>query len=281
MAHPQIAAFARLAEENARPTRLIAGQATLLSRTMHDIRYDELHDEVFVTNPFARAILTYRGGADGNEAPIRIIQGSKTELGDPTRYAGGPDRLDVDPIHNEIFVPDGSRVLVYPRLGNGNIAPIRILQGPDTRLDDMGTAAVDPVNNVLVVAQDIVTKASGNRAYILIFDRTAQGNTKPRGVIHGPKTEITRINQLQIYSPKGWIVAAQPGFIDEQIPENVYVGIWSIHDNGDVPPRWKLGGSNSVMLKPRGVAINAKHKELIVADMRLNAALTYYFPEIF
>jgi hypothetical protein len=35
------------------------------------------------------------------------------------------------------------------------------------------------------------------------------------------------------------------------------------------------------MVKPRGVAIDPKHKEIIVADMRLNAVLTYYFPEMF
>ena len=29
------------------------------------------------------------------------------------------------------------------------------------------------------------------------------------------------------------------------------------------------------------VALNPQNKELIVADMRLNAVLTYYFPEIF
>jgi hypothetical protein len=248
---------------------------------MHDIRYDEVHDELLVTNPFARAILVFRGGADGNEAPVRIIQGAKTEMGDPTRYAGGPDRLDVDPVHHEIFVADGEKVLVYPRTGNGDIAPLRIIQGPDTQLDNEGTLAVDPVNNVVVVAQDTVTAGSGQQAHILIFDRTANGNTKPRGVIHGPKTQITRINQLQAYGPKGWIVAAQPGFIDQQVPKDVFIGIWSIHDNGDVPPRWKLGGDKVVMLKPRGVVLNPKHKEIMVADMRLNAVLTYYFPEIF
>ena len=58
MAHPQIAVFARLARENAAPTRLIYGQKTLLSRTMHDIRYDEIHDEIVVANPFAQALLT-------------------------------------------------------------------------------------------------------------------------------------------------------------------------------------------------------------------------------
>ena len=260
---------------------MIAGQATRLSRTMHDIRYDAVNDELLVTNPFARAVLVFRGGADGDEAPIRIIQGSKTLLGDPKRFAGGPDRLDVDPVHNEIFIVDGEKILVYPRLGNGNVAPIRVIEGPATQLDNDGTLAVDPVNNVIVVAQDTITQGSTKMARILIFDRTANGNAKPRGMIGGPKTEIIRINQLQIVPGKGWIVAAQPGFIDMQTPEGVFIGIWSIHDNGDVPPRWKLGGPNSVTVKPRGVAIDPKNKELLVADMRLNAVLTFYFPEIF
>ena len=34
----------------------------MLSRTMHDIRYDAIHDEFFVTNPFASAILAFHGG---------------------------------------------------------------------------------------------------------------------------------------------------------------------------------------------------------------------------
>ena len=248
---------------------------------MHDVRYDEVNDELLVTNPFGRAILVFRGGADGNEAPVRIIQGPNTLMGDPRRLAGGPDRLDVDPVHDEIFIADGDRVLVYPRTGNGNVAPIRVIQGPDTQLDGEGTVAVDPVHNVIAVAQDVVRANSGRRAHILIFDRTAEGNAKPRGIIHGPKTEITRINQMQIHTPKGWIIAAQPGFLDVQTPEGTFIGVWSIHDNGDVPPRWKLGGANTVMIKPRGVAINPKHKELMIADMRLNAVLTYYFPEIF
>ena len=57
---------------------------------MHDIRYDAVNDEFLVTNPFAQAILVFRGGAEGNEPPIRIIQGSNTQL-------RGVDRLDVDP----------------------------------------------------------------------------------------------------------------------------------------------------------------------------------------
>jgi len=70
-------------------------------------------------------------------------------------------------------------------------------------------------------------------------------------------------------------------FADLEEPVGSFVGVWSISDDGDVPPRWKIGGPKSTLKNPRGVALEPKHKELIVADMRLNAILTYYFPEIF
>ena len=284
MAHPQIAAFARLAKQNSQPTRVLAGQTTLLSRTMHDIRYDAIHDEIFVNNPFAQAILVFRGSAQGEEPPIRIIQGPNTGL------QGQVDRLDVDPMHNEIYIPNHDKILVFPRDGNGDVVPIRIITGPDTQLDDVESLAVDPIHNVIVTAGARPPTAPGQRGgpvdqgeggALLIFKRTDSGNVKPVGIIQGPKTRIVRINQIQMQPTKGWIIAAQPGKYEEQEPVGVFVGVWSINDNGNVPPRWFIGGPKSQMKKPRGVALNPGNKELIVADMRLNTVLTYYFPEIF
>jgi len=284
VAHPQIAAFARLAKENSQPTRVLAGQTTLLSRTMHDIRYDAVHDEIFVNNPFAQAILVFRGSAQGEEAPIRIIQGPNTRL------EGQVDRLDIDPVHNEIYVPNHEKILVFPRDGNGDVAPLRIISGPATQLNDVESLAVDPIHNVIVTAGARPPTAPGqtrnpaDQTYggaLLIFNRSDSGNVKPIGVIQGPKTRIVRINQIQMQTTKGWIVATQPGKYEEQEPEGVFVGVWSINDRGDVPPRWFIGGQKSQIKKPRGVALNPKNKELIVADMRLNKVLTYYFPEIF
>ncbi|PYS06634.1 MAG: hypothetical protein DMG17_32160, partial [Acidobacteria bacterium] len=271
MAHPQIAVFARLAKENSQPTRVLAGQNTLLSRTMHDIRYDAVHDEIFVNNPFAQAILVFRGSAQGEEPPIRIIQGPNTRL------EGQVDRLDVDPVHNEIYVPNHEKILVFPRDGNGDVAPIRIISGPDTQLNDVESLAVDPIHNVIVTAgarpptAPGQTRNQGDQVYggaLLIFNRTDSGNVKPIGVIQGPKTRIVRINQIQMQTTKGWIVATQPGKYEEQEPEGVFVGVWSINDRGDAPPRWFIGGAKSQIKKPRGVALNPKEKELIVADMR-------------
>jgi len=255
---------------------------------MHDVRYDEVNDEMLVTNPFARAIMVFRGGADGEEAPIRIIQGSNTMLGDPTRYAGGPDRVAVDAVHDEIFVPDGSRVLVFDRKANGNVAPIRVLQGPDTRMDDEGTLAVDPLNNVIAVAQDTVTAGSTKMAHILIFARTANGNTKPVRVIRGPNTQLGQLGGPHaVYPPTGRILVtirsqgASGGLGERMTTDDGFVGVWSINDNGNVPPRWTIGGPGGVLQMVRGVAVNPKHKELIVTDKRLNAILTFYFPELF
>jgi len=262
------------------PVRLVAGQATKLSRTMHDIRYDEVHDEFVVTNPFAEAILTFSGDVNGNEPPKRIIQGPKTQL-------NGSDRLEVDPVNNEIIVPTGDSILVFPRDAEGDVAPIRVIKGSNTQLRQATSAAVDPVNNLLVVglnSGDTTQAAEGEapNGAVLIFNRTDNGNVAPRAVIKGPKSGITRINQLAVYPPRKLIVAAQPGPIEQMEPKGAYVGIWSEDDNGDVPPRYKVNaGAKSEMKKPRGVVLDVKHKELIIADMRLNAVLTYYFPEIF
>ncbi len=280
MAHPQIAVFARMAKGGDMPVRLIAGQSTKLSRTMHDIRYDETHDEFYVTNPFAQAIVVFAGDVNGDAAPKRIIQGPQTQL-------SGSDRLEVDTVHNEIFVPMEDSIGVYPRDANGDVAPLRMIKGPDTQLRQATAVAVDPVNNVLVVGLNSGDSSDTSVAKVpngalLIFNRTDDGNVKPRAIIKGPKSGITRINQLALYPPRKLIVAAQPGPIQEMEPEGAYVGIWTIDDNGDVPPHWKINANaKSEMKKPRGVVLDVKHKELIVADMRLNAVLTYYFPEIF
>src|SRR5207245_1205360 len=99
--HPQIAAFARLAGENTPPVRALEGQKTKISRSMHGFGYDAVHDEIVVTSPLAQAVLIFRGGASGEEPPVRVIQGPHTELlGNPK--SGSMDLVSVDGVNNEI-----------------------------------------------------------------------------------------------------------------------------------------------------------------------------------
>jgi hypothetical protein len=191
--------------------------------------------------------------------------------------------VDVDPIHNEIFVPAGTAILVFPREANGDTAPIRVIRGPDTLLKDAASLSVDPVNNLIAVGLNNTLRAlPENNGALLIFNRTDNGNVKPRGVIRGPRSGIVRINQIDVYPPRKRVVATQPGPVYDMEPEDAFVGVWSLEDNGDVPPLWKISvGPESTMKKPFGVVLNEKHKEVIVSDMRLQSVLTFYFPEIF
>jgi hypothetical protein len=210
-----------------------------------------------------------------------------------------PDQLDVDPIHNEIYVsqqnPD--RVLVFRREANGNVAPIRTLKAPPG-VQFGGSVTVDPINNLLLIAGAVATEKDrlegGTRrrdqARILIYDRTAQGSAAPKGMIGGPTSHFSGASggSMAVYPAKGWILAVSswdPGQSSGSLPamwqSDGYVGVWSITDRGDVPPRWIVGGPNGVFQRPHNIVLDPKNKSLIVSDQRLNAVLTFFFPEMF
>jgi hypothetical protein len=251
-------------------TRAIEGQTTLLGRTMHSIEYDSINDEIIVPQQFGQAILTFRGDANGEEPPVRVIQGNQTQL-------VAPDRLAIDLVHDEIFVPDILKILVFPRHGRGNIAPIRTLTIEDSGPAD--TLAVDGVNDLLIAGK------SSQTTELMFFRRTDRGRSRPIGCIRGPKTGLTTIRNIRVYPEKGWILVAQDGVEradgreDEGNPS--FIAIFHISDRGNVAPRWTIGGPNGLLKKPRAVALDPENKTIIVTDKHLNSVLTYSLPELF
>ncbi len=241
---------------------------------MHGVVYDSIRDEFTVPQQFAQAILTYQGGADGETPPVRIIQGPHTQL-------DAPEHLEVDIVHNEIFVPTrDAGVLVFPRGAQGDVAPIRVLKGPNTMLSGDNVIAVDPVHNLLLVGGE----AGRGQPRLLIFNRTDSGDVKPKAVIGGPKSHLyTFGGPLAVYPPKGEIIVSVrgPGPYAELSSDEAFVGVWSINDNGDVPPKWTIGGPKGILRMPRGVALDVAHGNMMVSDKRLNAVLTFHFPELF
>jgi hypothetical protein len=232
---------------------------------MHDVRHDPVKDELIVANPFAAAILIFRGGANGQEAPIRVIQGPKTQLTQP-------QRMDIHPTRRELFVPGGGGILVFDLDASGDVAPKRVIRGPDTQ-GPGGSVAVDPINNLIATP--------GRNRSILIFDLMANGNVKPLRVIRGPNTQIDRINQMAIYPQGRLVFAAMPGVQGLVEPPRVFVGAWSLDDDGDVAPKFAIGGEQSTMKKSFSVALDSDHQDVIVSDMRLNGVMTFHVPEVF
>ncbi len=239
MTQPRIAVFARLANGNAAPTRVISGQKSMLGRTIHGLAYDSVHDEIVAPNALADAVLVFRAAAEGSERPVRVIQGSQTHM-------VTPHAVSLDLRNGEILVASltGRRINVFRWDANGNVAPVRVIEGPKTGLGHVVGLAVDPERNLLAVA---------NSQEILIFNRTDNGDVAPRARIAGPKTGITDEPwQMEFY--KGRIfVAASNHFHDnlyngvtlrtdaKEVPDDPwlnptlgFVGVWNITDSGDV-----------------------------------------------
>jgi len=251
--------------EDTPPRRALEGQKTKISRTMHGFGYDPIHDEIVVTSPLTQAILIFRGGAKGEDAPVRVIQGSHTKiLG--SAY-GALDRVSVDPANNEILLPIvPSGILVFDRTANGDVAPKRVLNNV------RGSVAVDPVHNLLIV---------NSGTSMQIFDRLASGDAKPKAVIQGPKAGVASISSFQVYGPRGWIIG---GGSDGSICA------WSVNDSGDAAPRWKIPVQKLTGYVASGIALDPVHKELILsaAGQRvrppsgiMNTVITFSWAEIF
>ncbi len=278
MNHPQIAIFARLAKENTPYIRSIEGQKSLLGRTMHDFAFDSVHDEIVVTSALAQALLTFRGGADGEEAPIRIIQGAKTGI----LAVGALDKVAIDAEHGEYYITTPRQeVRVYAREANGDVAPLRILAGPDTQLsvglqkegifEGKGgnpKIRIDSMHNLLFVPVNEYTLTSSTavgEGKILIFDRTASGNTKPRAIMRGAGLGA-------IYPPKNRLLSHRRGNFE----------IWNVPASGEVSqPIMRIPAP----LEPREgggtMVLDPAHKEVIIATGPGNTVKTFSIPELF
>ncbi|HJZ73624.1 MAG TPA: hypothetical protein VKE51_17910 [Vicinamibacterales bacterium] len=279
------------------PARVIQGQTTHLSRTTHGIAYDATNDEIVAPNPLAAAIVIFRGGASGEEAPTRTIQGARTGL-------SRPETVAVDEKNNELFVgdPGDRRVLVYKRDADGDAKPLRTIQGPKTKLLQVVGIAVDPNRDLLVVST--YSRLPGGVTGLLIFGRTDQGDVAPRRVIAGPKSGITRLRQIALDPETGKIYAAVinneylPPYdidhprrgldpdVDLPSPWNTgtegFIGVWDDEkDDGDAPPRSIIKGRSTGIVHPAGVTFNARDGEVIAPDAVWNGLFTFLKPELF
>jgi DNA-binding beta-propeller fold protein YncE len=284
--HPQIAIFARTAGLDSEYLRAIEGQKSLLSRTMHDLSFDGVHDEIVVTGPLTQSILTFRGAANGEEPPLRVIQGDKTQI----KGVGALDKVAIDPVHNEIYITTPEQtVLVFDRMANGNVPPKRVLGGPDTQLvlGHQNTSQsplspyafgagngprirIDPIHNLLFVPQGGSFDEGGATARgehkMLVFDRTASGNTAPIAFMKGPGGDF------EIYPEESRLVSYSRNTFE----------LWKMPARGEtvdapyakVPAPLGKGNPSSITLDPL-------HREVMIDTAAGNSVLTFFIPELY
>jgi DNA-binding beta-propeller fold protein YncE len=198
------AVFSRKAKGNVAPDRTFV--------TPHGtagIVVDEARQDLYLTIQHTHAVVVYNKMAKGDEPPIRLLQGDHTLLADPhgialdlkndlifvTNYGtlhqflpNGADNLFKRNWPLQKPVPGSGEmraasITVYRRDASGDTAPLRVIQGPKTRLNWPAGLAFHPERNELFVANDMDDS-------ILVFDASARGDVAPLRVLKGPKTLI-------------------------------------------------------------------------------------------
>jgi DNA-binding beta-propeller fold protein YncE len=257
------------------------------------IAVDEANQEMYLTVQHDSAVVVYRKGASGEEQPIRLLQGDRTRLADPhgvafdpktgvifvtnhgsvhkvrradgavssrnVRGGGGP-KLNW-PLERDFAVPGSGQTLppsitVYARTASGDTAPLRVIEGPRTRLNWPTGLTVDSDRGELYVTND--TDDS-----ILVFDVAAAGDAAPRRVLKGAKTGLKNPTGVALDKKNGEMWIANFG--------NHTATAYRLNAQGDAAPlrtvRAAPGGTPSLMIgNPGAVAYDTKREQILVPN---------------
>src|SRR5881409_3536170 len=226
---------------------------------------NEEKGEIYITIQYPPKVMVYRKEANGDEKPLRVLEGEHTRLFDTHGIA-----LDVK--KNLMFVGTWGNasdyrvagtgkfyppsINVYPLDASGDTAPLRVIQGSKTQLDWMGGMSLDPDNGDLYVANDV-----GNS--ILVFHETDDGDVAPARIIKGEKTGLSRPAGISVDMKNKEVWVSNMG--------NSSATCYSLKDNGNATPvrtiRSAPVGRTSVKFgKPQAVAYDSKREQYLVPN---------------
>ena len=181
---PQVAVYRKGASGDEKPKRLLIGDKTRLSDS-HGMAIDTKNKLLFVNNwgnisdyrvPGSGrfeppSITVYPLNADGDTAPLRVIQGAKTQL-------DWPGAMSVDTGTGDLYVANdmGQSMIVFHGTDQGDVAPARVVKGPKTGLSYPTGVFVDAQNKEVWVSN------LGNSS-ATVYPLTANGDVAPLRII--------------------------------------------------------------------------------------------------
>jgi len=155
------------------------------------------------------------------------------------------------------------------------VAPSRRIGGPNSEVNNIYGLAADSKRDCIIVANRVESAAVRPTMRFWVFNRTDNGD-RSRGrrsraayrdhqdpqvfVDEDPRPDL-RDNQEQLRGVQRRRSTAVPVGSDR----TGFIGVWSIDDNGDVPPRGVIKGQPPAWSRPAGVAINPKHHESMLS----------------
>jgi len=203
---PQVAVYSKTAAGDDKPIRLLQGDNTHLSDS-HGLAIDTQNKLLFINNwgnisdyrvpgsgRFeAPSITVYALNADGDTAPLRVIQGPKTQL-------DWPGAMSVDPATGDLYIANdmGQSVIVFHSKDQGDVAPSRVIKGAKTHISYPTGVFVDAKNQELWVTN------LGNSS-ATVYPLNATGDVAPLRIIRSAEEDKVSLRfgktQSLVYDP--------------------------------------------------------------------------------
>lgn len=274
------------------PKRVISGPATHVEFNC-GLYVDPQNGDIYsVNNDTLDTMTVFSREAKGNVPPTRALH-------TPHRTFG----IAVNEEAQELFltVEHPPAIVVYHKMAKGNDAPIRIIEGDHTKLEDPHGIALDTKNKVMYVTNHGSVSYSkegknftrhpsvgggweipsererreamlpGSGAYhpptIAVYPMNATGDAAPLRIIEGPDTQLDWPAQIYFDEDHGEL------FVANDVGDSVLV--FKANDSGNVAPTRIIKGTKSGIKNPTGVFLDKQHQELVVANMGNHSATVY------
>ena len=256
----KVVVFDRTKQGDVEPNRIL--------RVPHrgfSLAVDEDKQELYVGVQYPPQVPVYRKTASGDEKPLRSLQGESTRLSDTHGVALDTKRKLMF-VNNWGHVSDyltagtgrfeDASISVYSLDATGDVAPLRVIQGPKTQLNWPAAMSLDPDTGDLYVANDVGQS-------IVVFKETDKGNVAPSHVIKGNKTRLSYPTGVFVDAKNKEVWAANFG--------NASATVYPLGANGDVAPlriiRSAPQGYQGLRFgKVEAVAYDSKREEYLVPN---------------
>jgi len=184
---------ANTVDGNIAPDRLVTGPLTLLSGG-GELRpfLDKTNNRMYLADPNSTQVLIFNNAStiDGDIAPDRVISGNNTAFD----YPWG---ISVDLTRNKLYIGDSTSDAIFifddASTVNGNIAPSRIISGPNTGLMNQEVTEV-----YIDEKQDTIYAVLRTSGTILAWNNasTINGDMVPDKTISGANTTLIGTNGI-------------------------------------------------------------------------------------
>jgi hypothetical protein len=204
---------------NVAPSAVITGSNTLLTQVAGIVVTST--GEIYVAVSDTNTIVGFAPGSSGNATPNIVISGPNTSLASPLALAiDDADNIYVVNCNTLHFGPPGpTSVEEFTPASNGNVAPIRTIEGKRTQVGVPEGIAVDHAGQIFI--------ANSSESTITVYGSRANGNVRPRRVISGSNSRVNVPVGVAVDGKNLFATAAYGGYI-ERLPRNA---------SGDTPPR--------------------------------------------